>query len=49
VQAIIKVAKTDRVGDGRIMVTSVAEFWNIRTGKNEAESHASYPQALKKV
>ena len=36
VKAILKAAHTGNKGDGRITIIPTAEFWNIRTGENEA-------------
>ena len=33
VEAIIDAAKTGKVGDGKIFVTSIDEVWRIRTGE----------------
>ena len=35
VQGILNTAKTGQLGDGRITVSPVEQFWNIRTGENE--------------
>lgn len=35
IRAILKAAHTGRRGDGRITVSPVEQFWNIRTGENE--------------
>lgn len=34
VQKILETARSGRIGDGRITVTPVEQFWNIRTGEN---------------
>ena len=36
VQAMMKSGRVGRVGDGRITVMPTEQFWNIRTGENEA-------------
>jgi len=33
VEAIVDAAKTGKVGDGKIFVTSIEEVWRIRTGE----------------
>jgi len=35
VRAIVDSAKSGRVGDGRVIVTHVEQFWNIRTSRYE--------------
>ena len=47
VQAILKAAKTGRGGDGRITVLHTEQFWNIRTGENEA-AHEPAVKALQR-
>ncbi len=34
IQAVISVAKTGDVGDGKIFVTDILEAWRIRTGEH---------------
>ncbi len=36
VKSILEVAPTNRVGNGRIMVTRLEHFWHIGTGVDEA-------------
>ncbi|MDP6794142.1 MAG: P-II family nitrogen regulator [Verrucomicrobiota bacterium] len=38
IDAIIKSAKTDKIGDGKIFVSSVEEVTRIRTGETGAEA-----------
>lgn len=38
VQAIIKGAKTGKIGDGKIFITELAECIRIRTGENGTEA-----------
>jgi len=33
VEAIVEAAKTGKVGDGKIFVTSIDQVWRIRTGE----------------
>ena len=33
IEAILKAAKTGKVGDGKIFVTELAQVWRIRTGE----------------
>ena len=33
VEAIVEAAKTGKVGDGKIFVTSIEQVWRIRTGE----------------
>jgi nitrogen regulatory protein P-II 1 len=35
VQAIIKAAKTGKIGDGKVFVWPIAEAYRIRTGKRD--------------
>ena len=36
--AILKVARTDRIGDGKIFISSIEEVIRVRTGENGAEA-----------
>ena len=38
VEAVLRVARTGRVGDGKIFITSVEETIRIRTGERGAEA-----------
>ena len=38
VEAIVKAAKTGKIGDGKIMVTTVEEVVRIRTGEKGADA-----------
>ena len=38
VEAIIKSAATDRVGDGKIFITPIEDAYRIRTGENGGDS-----------
>ena len=38
IDAIVKSAKTDKIGDGKIFVSSVEEVTRIRTGETGAEA-----------
>ena len=38
IDAIIKSAKTDKIGDGKVFVSSVEEVTRIRTGETGAEA-----------
>ncbi len=38
VQAIIKAARTGKIGDGKIFVSSIAEAYRIRTGERDDEA-----------
>ena len=38
IDAIVKAARTDRIGDGKIFVTPVEEVVRIRTGENGPEA-----------
>ena len=35
VEAIVEAAKTGKVGDGKIFVTSLEQVWRIRTGETD--------------
>ena len=36
--AILKVARTDRIGDGKIFISAIEEVIRVRTGENGAEA-----------
>jgi nitrogen regulatory protein P-II 1 len=38
VDVIVKVARTDRIGDGKIFVTPIDEVVRVRTGERDAEA-----------
>ena len=38
IDAIVKSAKTDKIGDGKVFVSSVEEVTRIRTGETGAEA-----------
>tara|TARA_Y100000588_G_scaffold43028_1_gene40943 strand:- start:1881 stop:2219 length:339 start_codon:yes stop_codon:yes gene_type:complete len=38
IEAIVKSAKTDKIGDGKVFVSSVEEVTRIRTGETGAEA-----------
>jgi nitrogen regulatory protein P-II 1 len=38
VQAIIKAARTGKIGDGKIFVSAIAEAYRIRTGERDDEA-----------
>ena len=38
VNAIVKVARTDRIGDGKIFVSPIEEVIRVRTGETGAEA-----------
>ncbi len=38
IEAIVKVARTGKIGDGKIFVTSVEQVIRIRTGETDAEA-----------
>jgi len=38
VQAILKAARTGKIGDGKIFVSSIAEAYRIRTGERDDEA-----------